>query len=47
MNDLDFDKNRVHVYASKTSTHRYFPVSDAFLARLKAMKANSPDEIPD
>ena len=42
--DVDFDKKRVHVYASKTNTHRYVPVSDAFLARLKTMKAISQTE---
>ncbi len=38
---MDFDKKKVHAYASKKNTHRYVPVSDTFLARLKIMKANS------
>ncbi len=42
--DVDFDKKRVHVYASKTNTHRYVPISDAFLARLKSMKELSQTE---
>lgn len=38
---MDFDKKKVHAYVSKQNTHRYVPVSDTFLARLKIMKANS------
>ena len=42
--DVDFDKKRVHVYASKTNTHRFIPISDAFAARLKTMQAVSTTE---
>ena len=33
--DVDFTKKHVHIYASKTNTHRYIPISDSFRDRLK------------
>lgn len=39
--DVDFEGKVVHVYGRKTKTDRFVPVSDAFLARLREMKAKA------
>ena len=36
--DVDYTKKRVHVFGRKTKTHRWVPVSDAFLARLQQVQ---------
>ena len=42
--DVDFDKNQVHVYASKTNTHRYVDFTDDFGVLLKEHKKISTTE---
>ena len=39
--DVDFDKQRVHVYSTKTNTHRYVPISDSFVAVRKVCRQSA------
>ena len=42
--DVDYEKGLVHIYASKTKTDRWVPVSDEFLERLRLHQAQSKSE---
>ena len=42
--DVDYTKKRVHVFGRKTKTHRWVPVSDAFLARLQHVQEQADCE---
>ena len=42
--DVDYEQGLVHIYARKTKTDRWVPVSDEFLERLRLFQAQSKSE---
>ena len=42
--DVDYEQGLIHIFGRKTKTHRWVPLSEEFLARLKAKQAESDCE---